>query len=57
MQVIRPSGEPGNDNAILKIRGLGTFSSAGSAPLVLIDGIQSDLTKIIPEDVESISVL
>jgi TonB-linked SusC/RagA family outer membrane protein len=57
LRVIQPSGEPGNDNATLQVRGLGTFSSAGSSPLVLIDGIQSDLTKIIPEDVESISVL
>ena len=57
LQVIQPSGEPGNDNATLKVRGLGTFSSAGSVPLVLIDGIQSDLTKIVPEDIESVSVL
>ncbi|MBC7830359.1 MAG: TonB-dependent receptor [Chitinophagaceae bacterium] len=57
LQVVQSSGEPGRDNATLRIRGLGTFSSAGSSPLVLINGVQGTLTGINPEDIESISVL
>ena len=57
LQIIQSSGEPGNDNPLIRIRGLGTFSGAGSDPLVLIDGIQGDLNKLNPENIESVSVL
>lgn len=40
------------------IRGIGSISSASSAgPLVLIDGVEGDITNLNPQDVESISVL
>ncbi|MDR1602207.1 MAG: TonB-dependent receptor [Tannerella sp.] len=55
--VTQSSGQPGYDNATLRIRGLGTFSSAGTSPLVLIDGISSDLNHINANDIESISIL
>ena len=54
---IQGSGQPGKDNATLRIRGLGTFSSAGTSPLVLIDGVSSDLDQINVNDIENISVL
>lgn len=57
LQVVQSSGEPGNDNAVLRIRGLGTFSGAGSAPLVLVNGVQGTLTGLNPSDIESITVL
>ena len=57
LQVVQSSGEPGNDGATLRIRGLGTFSSAGSDPLVLVNGVQGTLSGLNPEDIESISVL
>lgn len=57
LQVVQSSGEPGADNAVLRIRGLGTFSSAGSSPLVLVNGIQGTLNGLNPEDIESVSVL
>jgi TonB-linked SusC/RagA family outer membrane protein len=57
LQVVQPSGEPGADDPTLRIRGLGTFSSAGSDPLVLIDGVQRGLNQINPADIESITVL
>lgn len=44
------SGLPGDDAATLNIRGFGD-------PLVLIDGVESDLDQIDPNDIESISVL
>ncbi len=51
------SGEPGSDAASLKIRGLGTFSGAGTDPLVLVDGVPSSINSVNPNDIESISVL
>ncbi len=42
----------------INIRGTGTLSSgSNSSPLVLVDGVEGDLTNINPNDVESISVL
>jgi TonB-linked SusC/RagA family outer membrane protein len=50
-------GKPGNEGNTLRVRGLGTFSSAGSSPLVLINGVNGDMSNLDPNDVESISVL
>lgn len=48
-------GEPGAASN-WNIRGLGS-TSAGSAPLVLVDGVEIDLNNVDPESVESVSVL
>ena len=53
--VLRNSGKPGSETSGLRIRG---FSSAnGVDALILIDGVQGDLTLLNPQDIESISVL
>jgi TonB-linked SusC/RagA family outer membrane protein len=57
LQVSQAEGKPGMESNTLRIRGTGTFSSAGSSPLVLIDGITGDLNNLDPNDVESVSVL
>ncbi len=49
------SGEPGNDDAVIRIRGIGTLNNAN--PLVLIDGIEAPLNNVDPNDIESITVL
>lgn len=54
------SGEPGKDNANFFIRGLGSFGSGASNPLILIDQIESttnDLARLQPDDIDSFSVL
>ena len=51
------SGRPGNDGASIKIRGMGTYSGAGSDPLVLIDGLSASINDIDPNNIKSISVL
>lgn len=51
------SGRPGNDGASIKIRGMGTFSGAGSDPLVLIDGLSGSINDVDPNNIKSISVL
>lgn len=50
------SGEPGEDNASILIRGKGT--TGNSDPLIVVDGIADrDFARLNPEDIESISVL
>jgi TonB-dependent starch-binding outer membrane protein SusC len=53
---ISRSGEPGNDGAILRIRGESTLGN--NSPLVIIDGITGrDLQRLNPADIESVTVL
>ncbi|HEY0669224.1 MAG TPA: TonB-dependent receptor [Sphingobacteriaceae bacterium] len=54
--VIQRSGQPGAPGGGIQIRGVGSFG-AGTAPLVLIDGIPGSMNDIDPNDVENISVL
>jgi len=49
------TGTPGADDAEITIRGLSSWN--GSQPLVLVDGVERDFTKLDPNEVESISVL
>ncbi len=55
--VLQNSGQPGKDETTIRVRGLGTFSSAGNQPLVLVDGIQSTIDDVDPTNIASISVL
>ncbi|AWW29088.1 hypothetical protein DN752_02445 [Echinicola strongylocentroti] len=63
VQIIQGSAQPGNDNPTIQIRGVGTVRSSisgqnsDSAPLVLVDGVQSTLNDVHPNDIESFSVL
>lgn len=56
LSVLQNSGRPGT-GATVKIRGTGTFSSAGNGPLVLIDGLAGGIDDVSPEDIQSISFL
>ncbi|WP_455639144.1 TonB-dependent receptor [Parabacteroides sp.] len=51
------TGEPGNDNASIMIRGRGTLGN--NNPLIVIDGVagREGYEKLNPNDIESISVL
>jgi len=57
LSVIQNSGQPGNERVDIRIRGTGTFSEAGSEPLVIVDGIPGDLGSINPIDIANITVL
>lgn len=52
---VQQSGRPGADDAVLRIRGLST--TGNNAPMVLVDGIQRDLSNLDPNEIESISIL
>jgi TonB-linked SusC/RagA family outer membrane protein len=55
LAVTRSSGQPGAEGYGIRIRG---FSSANDTKaLVLIDGMEGDMTLLNPSDIESISVL
>ena len=56
LSVLQTSGRPGT-GATVKIRGTGTFSNAGTDPLVLIDGLSGNIDDIDPNDIQSISFL
>lgn len=49
------SAQPGNDQAAIRIRGVGTLNN--NDPLVLVDGVSYPLLDINPNEIESISVL
>ncbi|MBB5644730.1 SusC/RagA family TonB-linked outer membrane protein [Pedobacter cryoconitis] len=57
VQVIQSKGEPGNEGVSIRIRGNGTFSGAGSDPLVLIDGVPGNLSDVNPNNIDNVSVL
>ena len=57
LMVIQNSGMPGADGVSLFVRGRSTFGPSGNAPLVLLDGVETDITQISPYDIESITVL
>jgi len=56
LEVIQPTGKPGNDNPMIRVRGLGSFG-ASSAPLILIDGVIGSISSIAPNDIETVTVL
>ena len=56
LSAVVSSGQPGNDQASLKLRGQGSLNSSTS-PLILIDGIEGDMNRIDLNTVESITVL
>lgn len=53
---LQTSGEPGKNISEFWVRGMSTFG-ANSSALVLIDGLEGDLSHIEPADIESFSVL
>ena len=57
MQILQESGQPGRNQATIRIRGVGTLNDNNAGPLVLIDGVPGDINDIPSSDVENISVL
>jgi TonB-linked SusC/RagA family outer membrane protein len=55
LYINQPGGQPGNDGASIRLRGVGTLNN--NDPLVLLNGIEYDLKDINPNDIATISVL
>ncbi len=54
--VVQRTGELGRDNGALWIRGIASFGSNRS-PLILVDGVERDMSDVSVEEVESVSIL
>ncbi|RZK60747.1 MAG: TonB-dependent receptor [Pedobacter sp.] len=54
--VQQSSGQPGDDGANIRIRGIGSINST-TFPLVLVDGIETGINQVDMNTVETISVL
>lgn len=60
VSALQSSGEPGDNEATLRIRGIATLNSEGQDPLVVIDGVQSTMevmNTLDPNEIQSVSVL
>ena len=57
LSVVQNSAEPGNETLKLRVRGITTFSGAGTDPLIIVDGLPGNLAAINPNDIESVTVL
>ena len=55
VSAVQPSGMPGADEPVIRIRGVGSLNSA--EPLVLVDGVERPFSQLDPNEIESISVL
>lgn len=49
--------KPGADAASITIRGVNSLNSTGGSPLILLDGVETDMNAIDPATIESITVL
>ncbi|SFS32615.1 TonB-linked outer membrane protein, SusC/RagA family [Porphyromonadaceae bacterium NLAE-zl-C104] len=54
--IVQRSGEPGYDDASFWIRGISSMGS-NRTPLILVDGVERDMTNLNIEEIESISIL
>lgn len=57
VSVTSANNQPGDNNATIRVRGVGTISDAGSSPLVIIDGVEAGIGSVNPQDIETMSVL
>jgi len=53
--VIDKGGRPGDTDVNIRIRGITTLGN--SSPLIIVDGIEQELSDINPDDIENISIL
>jgi TonB-linked SusC/RagA family outer membrane protein len=55
MSVVQPSGMPGADEPVIRVRGTGSLNSA--EPLVLVDGVERPFGQLDPNEIADISIL
>lgn len=56
LSLVQGTGEAGNEGFVLRVRGLGTNSSAGSNPLIIVDGLPGSLSALDPQNIESVTL-
>ncbi len=55
ISVVQPSGMPGGDEPVIRVRGIGSLNSAD--PLVLVDGVERSFSQLDPNEIADISIL
>ena len=48
-------GEPGVDAAEVRVRGMGTYGD--KSPIVIVDGVERDMSYLAPEEIETFTIL
>lgn len=48
-------GEPGVDKADIRIRGMATYGD--QSPIVIVDGVERDMSYLAPEEIETFTIL
>ena len=54
---IQSSGQPGADESQIFIRGVGSLTEDGAAPLIMVDGVERSFSQMDPNEIESITIL
>lgn len=54
---VQSTGQPGSEDPKLFVRGVGSLTESGGAPLILVDGVERSFFQMDPNEIESISVL
>jgi TonB-linked SusC/RagA family outer membrane protein len=57
LSVVAGNSEPGNEYTSIYSRGINTFGVGGRSMLILVDGIESNYADLVPEEVETVSLL
>lgn len=57
LSTVATSGQPGNEDPTIFIRGAGSLTDGASAPLILVDGVERAFTQMDPNEIESVTVL
>lgn len=57
LSTVATSGQPGNEDPTIFIRGAGSLTDGASAPLILVDGVERSFTQMDPNEIESVTVL
>ena len=55
ISVVQPSGMPGDDAPVIRVRGTGSLNDA--TPLVLVDGVERSFSQLDPNEIQDISIL
>lgn len=57
VSTVQTSGQPGQEDPKIYVRGTGTLTDEASSPLILVDGIDMPFFQMDPNEIESVTVL
>ncbi len=58
LSIMQQSGQPGEEDFDIRLRGVSTFNDDSQGPLILVDGVQRDnMSMVDPNEIAAISIL